>query len=90
MVKHIENEVKKAIKIIIQNAKFISLTCDEVISMDNVSWVSVHGYIVQDWCYIPLSLSVKPVFFRSRANSLTLLIMNFLMTQGGLQEENLA
>jgi hypothetical protein len=89
MVEHIENEVKKATKIIIQNAKFISLTCDEVISMDNVSWVSVHGYIVQDWCYIPLSLNVKPAFFRSRANSLTLLIMNFLMTQGGLQEENL-
>jgi hypothetical protein len=37
MAKHINNEMKKAIKTIIQNAKFVSLICDEVISMDNVS-----------------------------------------------------
>jgi hypothetical protein len=37
--------MKKAIKTIIQNAKFVSLTCDEVISMDNASWVSMHGYM---------------------------------------------
>jgi hypothetical protein len=58
--------------------------------MDNASWVSVHGYIVQDWCHVPLSLNVKHVLSISITNSLTLFIMNFLMTQGGLQEENLA
>jgi hypothetical protein len=46
MVEHMHNEMKKAIKAIIQNAKFVSLTCDEVISMDNASWVSMHSYIV--------------------------------------------
>jgi hypothetical protein len=57
-----KNEVKKATKTTIQNAKVVSLTCDEVIFMDNVSWASVHGYIVQDWCCIPLLLNVKHVF----------------------------
>jgi len=37
MAKHINNEMKKAIKTIIQNAKFVSLICDEVISMDNAN-----------------------------------------------------
>jgi len=37
MAKRINNEMKKAIKTIIQNAKFVSLICDEVISMDNAS-----------------------------------------------------
>jgi hypothetical protein len=46
MAEHIDHEVTEAIKITIQNAKFVSLTCDEVASMDNVSWASVHGYIV--------------------------------------------
>jgi len=32
---------------------------------------------------------VKHVLFRSKVASLILLIMNFLMTQGGLQEEDL-
>jgi hypothetical protein len=45
---NIENEVKKATKTTIQDAKFVSLTCDEVIYMDNASWASVHGYILQD------------------------------------------
>jgi hypothetical protein len=46
MVEHIENEVKKAFKTITQNAKFVSMTCDEITSMDNASWVSVHVSIV--------------------------------------------
>ncbi len=89
MVEHTKNEVKKTTKIVIKIAKFVSLTCDEVTSMDNASWASVRGYILQDWCRIPL-LNVKHVLFGSRANNLTLLIMNSLMTQGGLQDENLA
>jgi hypothetical protein len=46
MAKHMENGVKKATKFFIQNVKFISVTCDGVTSMDNASWVNVHGYIV--------------------------------------------
>jgi len=46
MVEHIENEGGKAIITTIQNAKFVSLTCDEVIFMGNTSWASVHVYIV--------------------------------------------
>jgi hypothetical protein len=37
MAKYIENGVRKAIKITIQNAKFIFLTYDEITSMDNAN-----------------------------------------------------
>jgi hypothetical protein len=37
MAKHIKNEVKKATKTAIENAKFVTLTCDEVTSIDNAS-----------------------------------------------------
>jgi len=47
MVAHIDNKVRKAIKVIAtQNAKLVSLICDKVTSMDSASWASVHGYIV--------------------------------------------
>jgi hypothetical protein len=46
MAKHIDHEVRKTTKVVVQNAKFISFTCDEVTSMDNASWASVHGYVV--------------------------------------------
>jgi hypothetical protein len=32
--------------------------------MDNASWASVHGYVVQDWCQILLLLSVQQVLSR--------------------------
>jgi hypothetical protein len=32
--------------------------------MDNASWASVHGYVVQDWCRILLLLSVQQVLSR--------------------------
>jgi hypothetical protein len=49
----------KTTKLGIQNSKFISPTCDEIITMDNASWGNVHGYIVQDWCQIPVLLNVQ-------------------------------
>jgi len=48
--------------------------------MDNASWASVHGYIVQDWCHITLLLNLQHVGFGSGVNNLTFFIMNFSMT----------
>ncbi len=54
ITKYIQNEVLKAIKLVVQNSNFVFYTYDEVIPIDNASWANVHGYIVQDWCRIPL------------------------------------
>jgi hypothetical protein len=35
-------------KSLIENAKFISFSNDEV-TFDQQSWVSIHAYIVEDW-----------------------------------------
>jgi hypothetical protein len=78
--------VKKTIKVVVQNEIFMCLIYDEVISMDNTSCTSVHGYVVQDWCRIPL-LNVQQMFSRFGDDSLTLLIMNSLMTQGAMFEK---
>ncbi len=86
--KHINNKVRKVTKIIVKMSSFYSL-CDEVTSINNVSWASVCAYIVQHWCCIPLLLNVKDVLSRFEVDNLTLLIMNFLMTQGGLKKEEL-
>ncbi len=47
-LKYIQAKVLKVIKLVIQNSKFISPICDEIITMNNASWANVHGYIVQD------------------------------------------
>lgn len=61
MVEQIDNEMKKTIKIVIQNAKFVFLTCDEVTSMKNARWANVHHLIhwtnlmVQTLSQLPLA-----------------------------------
>jgi len=40
--------VLKATKLVVQNSNFISLTHNEVTTMDITSWATVHGYIVQN------------------------------------------
>jgi hypothetical protein len=57
--------------------------------MYNASRANVHGSIVQDWCRIPLLLNVQHVFFGSKVDSVTLLIMNYLMTQGVCRKKTL-
>ncbi len=59
IAKYIPIKILKTTKLGIQNSKFISPTCDEIITMDNASWGNVHGYIVQDWCQIPVLLNVQ-------------------------------
>lgn len=55
--------------------------------MDYASWVSVHAYIMQNWCQISLLLNVQHVIYGFRIDVLTTVIMNFFMINGGLKEE---
>jgi hypothetical protein len=45
------------IKSLVESAKFISFSNDEV-TFDQQSWVSIHAYIVENWQRIPLLLSL--------------------------------
>jgi hypothetical protein len=43
---------------IIQASRFISITCNEIIMMDNTSWVSIHAYVAQNWNHISILISL--------------------------------
>jgi hypothetical protein len=45
IAEYIQVEVLKVTKLVVKNSKFISLTYDEVIAMDNAN---VYGYIMHD------------------------------------------
>ncbi len=36
-------------KYLVDEARFIFLSCDEVAIIDQQSWVSIHVYAVEDW-----------------------------------------
>jgi hypothetical protein len=63
---------------------FVAFTCDEVTTFDNQSWIFFHGCCVQDWCCIPIFLSVKPNVKRYNAHNLTKVILATFVNFGGL------
>ncbi len=66
MVKCMHKQVIKRVKIIITSFKYFALSCDEVKTINNQSWIFIHKfYVVQDWCHIPIPISLKQVTEKS-------------------------
>jgi hypothetical protein len=40
-------------------------------NIDNQNWVSMHGYVVKDWCQIPIVIIVERIIDSSNSNNLT-------------------
>jgi len=59
-------------------------------SVDNQSWVSIHGYVVKDWCEIPILLTTERVVDGSNLYNLTDVFINSLVINGGLFQDNIA
>jgi hypothetical protein len=53
-------------------------------SVDNQNWVSMHGYVVKDWCKISILLATEKVVDGSNSNNLTYVLINSLVINGRL------
>jgi hypothetical protein len=51
------------------------LSCDEVISIDNQSWLSIDAYTIQNWTKVPMLLSLKHLMDGFNVTSLIIMIM---------------
>jgi hypothetical protein len=49
MVRAMQNVVLKQMKVFLQQTKFISISYNEVTTLDNQSWIFVHAYVVENW-----------------------------------------
>lgn len=74
---------------VIKHAQFFAVTCDEVTSVDNASWIAIHIYTQQNWVREPMLLSLQPVL-DARAPTLTGVISEALRVRGGLSREEIA
>jgi hypothetical protein len=45
----------------INATNFLSMNVNEVMTIDNGSWISLHLYVVQSWNQIPLLVCVEKV-----------------------------
>jgi hypothetical protein len=59
----------------LQVARFFTVTCDEVTTQDNGTWVSVTIYTVHDWERFYMQASLELLDEEATSNNLTRLIM---------------
>ncbi len=82
MVECSHKQVIKKMKEVVASSKYLTLSCDEVTMIDNQLWVSIHYYMVQDWCCLLILIFLKQVAKGRGSNSPTRIIMGFLERWG--------
>jgi hypothetical protein len=75
---------------VVQKARFISISANEVTTMDYQSWLSVHVYLITDWKHNPILLTLEEFVNGGIVNNLTKVIVDSVLQYGGLSKFDLA
>jgi hypothetical protein len=80
----------KLTRVVVQNAKYIVVSCDEVTTIDNQSWCNVHAYAIGGFKRRLLLLNLEKVFGGiSFVNNLSRFILKPLVEYGGVTVEQI-
>jgi hypothetical protein len=84
MIKCTHHQVIKKVKEVIASLKYLALSYDEVITIDNYLSDSFHCYVVADCYQLPILISLKQVIEGMGSNNLTKVVMGVLKKHGGV------
>lgn len=73
----------------VKSAKYFSVTCDEVTTIDNGTWVSVHMYVMKDFERFHMLAALERVE-GATSNNLTKVIMASVQAVSGLNREEVS
>jgi hypothetical protein len=82
MAECLHKQLIKKIKEVVVGLKYFSLSCDEVTMIDNQSWISIHYYVVQDWCHLPILIFLEQIIEGGGSNNLIKVIMGIFFKKG--------
>ena len=82
--------MRTAISRVLVGANYVALTCDEVNTIDNGSWISIHAYVVQNWSRVPYLISLEKVVEGSSSDNLTQVIIDALTSAAKMERLALA
>jgi hypothetical protein len=66
----------------IHKTRFLAISCDEVIMIDNQCWVFIHAYLMQSFKHILVLLLLERSISGGTSNNLTIVIFNSLLVYG--------
>jgi hypothetical protein len=84
MAKAMHNVVLKQTSFVLQQNMFISISCDEITTQDNQSWILVHAYVVENWRRQLVLLNLEKVVDEGTSNNLIVDVVCSLIDLGGL------
>jgi hypothetical protein len=84
MAESLFNIVQTKTKEVVSTALYFFITCDEVTTLDNQSWINIHVYTIQDWVRVPMFLCLQCVTEGGDADNITKIILTALTNEGGL------
>jgi hypothetical protein len=73
----------------VKSARFISISCNEVTSIDNGSWISIHAYVVQNWSRIPILITLEHIQDQATSVNLLQIILKAVKDKGGVHDNGL-
>jgi hypothetical protein len=83
------NVVQAKTKEIVSVASYFSISCDEVTTVDNQSWISIHVYTISDWERVLLLLFLERVIEGGSVENITKIIFGAFAKQGGLTPQQI-
>lgn len=86
---YLHAQVMRRAKEVLASAHYIAITCDEVTTVDNQSWISIHAYYVVDFYRQPVLVSLERLTEGASAGRLATTIVDALATHGGLHKDDL-
>ena len=64
-------------------APYFSISCDEVTTLDNQYWISIHVYTIQDWRIMPMFLYLQRVAEGGGGDNITKMIFGVVINACG-------
>jgi hypothetical protein len=83
------NIISIATKMVIHATKYLVI-CNEVMMINNESWINIHTYLVEGFKCIPILLNLERLVSGGIVDHLTNVILKSLMVNGGLTMEDIS
>ncbi len=76
-------------KVAFATTTFIVVSANEVTSINNTQWCSIHLYVVQNWTKIPILFYLDQVSVYATSNNIFVLMFKCFLEFGGLRLKTL-
>jgi hypothetical protein len=73
----------------VSSARFFLVSCNEVTSIDNGSWISIHYYVVQNWNRVPILIMLEQVKEQTTSTNFLEIILKAVKDKGGVGDGSL-